>query len=116
MTHSDMHLLKCNSSPTMSLSNVVDQLHNEHSLSDSGTSEQTNLATTLVWGQKINDLQIQKCMGQKGGTNQHMGFQSTRSGILSHLNSSNQNLLLRALLNEGRGLAVNGPGLCGFYS
>jgi hypothetical protein len=63
-----------NRETTVSLSNVVlgkmlapfcnmdkyaspyNQLLNEHSLSDSGSSEQTNLTSTSVWGEEINDL------------------------------------------------------------
>jgi len=41
---------------TMRLSDVVDQLHNEDSLADSGTTEETNLTTLYVWGKKIDDL------------------------------------------------------------
>jgi hypothetical protein len=41
---------------TVCLGDVVDQLLNEHSLSDTGSSEKTNLSTTSVWGQQIDDL------------------------------------------------------------
>jgi len=41
---------------TMRLGDVVDQLHNEDSLTDSGTTEETNLTTLYVWGKKIDDL------------------------------------------------------------
>jgi peptide chain release factor 1 len=41
---------------TVSLGNVVDQLLNEHSLSDTCSSEKTNLSTTSVWGEQVDDL------------------------------------------------------------
>ena len=41
---------------TVRLGNVVNQLHDKHSLADTGTSEETNLASTLVGGQQIHDL------------------------------------------------------------
>ena len=36
--------------------NVVDELHNKHSLADTGTTEETNLTTLAVWGKEIDDL------------------------------------------------------------
>jgi len=41
---------------TMRFGDVVDQLHNEDSLADSGTTEETNLTTLYVWGKEIDDL------------------------------------------------------------
>jgi hypothetical protein len=41
---------------TVSLGNVVDQFLNEHGLSDTSSSEETNLSTTSVWGEEIDDL------------------------------------------------------------
>ena len=41
---------------TVSLGDVVNQLHDKHSLSDTGTTEETNLTTLGVWSQKINNL------------------------------------------------------------
>lgn len=40
----------------MGFGNVVDKLSNQHSLSDTGTAKQTNLSTTSIWGQQIDDL------------------------------------------------------------
>lgn len=40
---------------TMGLRNVVNQLLNEHSLSDTSTSEETNLSTTSVRGEQVDD-------------------------------------------------------------
>ena len=40
----------------MSLGNVVDKLLNQHSLTDTGTTEQTNLTTTGVGGNQVDDL------------------------------------------------------------
>jgi hypothetical protein len=63
---------------TVSLGNVVDQLLNEHSLSDTSTSEETNLSTTSVGSKEIDDL-----------------------------DTGNQNLGGGGLLGEGRGLSVD---------
>ena len=41
---------------TVCLGNVVDQLLNEHSLSDTSSSEKTNLSSTSVWGEQVDDL------------------------------------------------------------
>merc|ERR1711910_247385 len=41
---------------TMSLGNVVDQLHDKHSLADSGATEETNLASLTVGGEQVDDL------------------------------------------------------------
>jgi hypothetical protein len=40
----------------MSLGNVVDELLNEHSLSDTGTTEETNLSTTSIGSKEIDDF------------------------------------------------------------
>jgi hypothetical protein len=64
---------------TVSLGNVVDQLLNEHSLSDTGSSEKTNLSTTSVWGEQVDDL-----------------------------DTSNQDLSGCSLISEGWGIGVNG--------
>merc|ERR1711936_560336 len=41
---------------TMSLGNVVNQLHDKHSLADSGTAEETNLTSLTVGGEQVDDL------------------------------------------------------------
>lgn len=41
---------------SVSLGHVVDQLHNEHSLADTSTAEESDLATALVGGQEVNHL------------------------------------------------------------
>jgi peptide chain release factor 1 len=41
---------------TVSLGDVVDELLNEDSLADTGTTEETNLSTTSVGGEEIDDL------------------------------------------------------------
>jgi hypothetical protein len=58
----------------MLLGNVVDQLHDKHSLSDSGSSEETNLTSTSVGVKKINnldtghkDLSLGLLLGESGG-------------------------------------------------
>lgn len=41
---------------TVGLGNVVDELLNEHGLADTGTTEETNLSTTGVGGEQVDDL------------------------------------------------------------
>ena len=41
---------------TMSLSDVVNKLHDKHSLADTGTTEKTNLTSLLVRSEEIDDL------------------------------------------------------------
>mmetsp|Transcript_20599 Transcript_20599/g.62033 ORF Transcript_20599/g.62033 Transcript_20599/m.62033 type:complete len:405 (+) Transcript_20599:112-1326(+) len=41
---------------TVALSDVVNQLHNQHGLADTGTAKQTNLTTPLVGGQQVHHL------------------------------------------------------------
>lgn len=69
---------------TVSLGNVVNQLLNEHSLSDTSTSEETDLSTTSVWGEQVDDLDT--------------GDQDLSSG---------------GLVSEGRGIGVDGESLGG---
>jgi hypothetical protein len=40
---------------TVSLGDVVDQLLDKHSLSDTGTSEETDLSSTGVGGKQVDD-------------------------------------------------------------
>merc|ERR1719239_1601949 len=44
-----------NGETTVSLGNVVDQLHDKHSLADSGTAEETDLASLTVGGEQVDD-------------------------------------------------------------
>lgn len=52
--------MKLGTVPTMGLSNIVDQLHNEHSFTHSCTTEETNLSTPLVGREKIHDLCVKE--------------------------------------------------------
>jgi hypothetical protein len=47
---------------TMGLSNIVDQLHNEHSFTHSCTTEETNFSTSLVGCKKIHDLHVKETL------------------------------------------------------
>jgi hypothetical protein len=69
----------------VSLGDVVNQLHDEHGLADTGTTEKTNLTTLGVRSQKINNL-----------------------------NTSNQDILTGTLVNEGWGISVNWSELVSF--
>ena len=66
----------------MSLGDVVDELLNQDSLADTGTSEKPNLSTTGVRGKKVDNF----------------------NASLEHLSS-------RRLVNERRGLSVDGAEL-----
>jgi len=63
---------------TVSLGDVVDQLLNEHGLADTGTTEETDLSTTSVGSEQIDDL-----------------------------DTSDQNLGRGGLVSEGRRLSVD---------
>jgi hypothetical protein len=67
---------------TVGLGDVVDELLNEDSLADTGTTEETDLATTSIGGEEIDDL-----------------------------DTRDENLGGGGLLSEGRGLGVNGHAL-----
>lgn len=69
----------------MSLGDVVNQLLNEDSLSDTSTTEQTNLSTTSVGSEQIDDL-----------------------------DTSNENLSSGRLVYELRRIGVNGQTMLGF--
>lgn len=66
---------------TVGLGNVVDELLNQDSLADTGTTEETNLSTTSVGGEEVDDLD---------------------TGL--------ENLSLGRLLDETGGLGVDGAG------
>merc|ERR1719468_58898 len=66
----------------MGLGNVVNQLHNQDSLADTGTTEQTNLTTLGVGGEEVDNL-----------------------------DTSDQDLLLDAHLGELGSLSVDGAPL-----
>mmetsp|Transcript_15998 Transcript_15998/g.53610 ORF Transcript_15998/g.53610 Transcript_15998/m.53610 type:complete len:380 (-) Transcript_15998:156-1295(-) len=63
---------------TVSLSDVVDELHDKHSLADTSSSEQANLSSLGIWGKKVDDL-----------------------------DAGNKNLSLSRLLRKGRGVCVD---------
>ena len=47
---------------SVSLGNVVDQLHDKYGLADAGTTEETNLASLDIGGQQIDDLDTEMMM------------------------------------------------------
>ena len=55
LTHTSEHGVT-----TMSLSDVVNKLHNKYSLSDTGTTEKSNLTSSCIGGKKIDDLNTYK--------------------------------------------------------
>mmetsp|Transcript_407 Transcript_407/g.687 ORF Transcript_407/g.687 Transcript_407/m.687 type:complete len:217 (+) Transcript_407:1413-2063(+) len=63
----------------MTFSDVVNQLHNQHSFSDTSTTEKTNLSSLGVRGQQVNNL-----------------------------DTSDQNFIRRGQVLERRGVSVNG--------
>lgn len=67
---------------TVGLGDVVDQLLDEHSLTDTGTTEETDLTTLGVGGEQVDDLDTS----------------------LEHLGAG-------VLVNEGRGVGVDGAAL-----
>mmetsp|Transcript_2155 Transcript_2155/g.4907 ORF Transcript_2155/g.4907 Transcript_2155/m.4907 type:complete len:511 (-) Transcript_2155:15-1547(-) len=69
---------------SVGLGDVVDELHNQDSLSDSGSSEESDLSSSLVRGQKIDDL-----------------------------DTGDKHLLGGSLLDEGWGLTMDGQDVLG---
>lgn len=45
----------------MSFGNIVDQLHDQHSLADSSTTKQSDFASSLVGSKQIHHLKPQLC-------------------------------------------------------
>lgn len=68
----------------MSLSDVVNELHNQDSLADTSTAKETDLSSLGVWGKQVDDL-----------------------------NTGDENFLLDTHLNELGRLSVNGGALVG---
>lgn len=58
---------------TVSLGDVVDQLLDEDSLADTSTTEQTNLSTTGVGGEEIDDLDTSDQNFSGGGLLDELG-------------------------------------------
>ena len=79
LTHTSEHGVT-----TMGLGNVVDQFHDQHSLADTGSTKQTNLASLGIGSQQID-----------------------------HLDTSDQNLLLDTHLVKLGSLGVDGLALVG---
>mmetsp|Transcript_2542 Transcript_2542/g.6973 ORF Transcript_2542/g.6973 Transcript_2542/m.6973 type:complete len:483 (-) Transcript_2542:25-1473(-) len=69
---------------TVGLGDVVDQLHDQHSLADTGTTEETNLATLGIRRKEVNNL-----------------------------DAGHKNLSLGGLLGESGGISVDGLGHLG---
>ena len=69
---------------TVGLGDVVNELLNEDSLADTGTTEETNLSTTSVGGEQVDDL-----------------------------DTGDENLSGSGLLDKLRGVSVNGGELVG---
>lgn len=68
---------------TVSLGDVVDKLLNEHSLTDTGTTEQTNLTTTGVGSKQVDDLDTSdKDLSRGGLVNELRGVGVDRSELV----------------------------------
>jgi peptide chain release factor 1 len=69
---------------TVSLGDVVDELLNEHSLADTGTTKETNLSTTGVGSKKIDNLDTSDEDLSRGGLlNELGGFGVNRKALVS---------------------------------
>jgi hypothetical protein len=73
---------------TVSLGDVVNQLLNEHGLTDTGTTEETNLTTTSVGGKKVNNLDTSDENLSSGGLLSELGSLSVDGGILGGLDGA----------------------------
>jgi hypothetical protein len=70
---------------TVGLGDVVDKLLNEHSLADTGTTEETNLSTTGVGGKKIDDLDTSDEDLSRGGLLNELGGFGVNRAVLVRL-------------------------------
>ena len=87
---------------TMCLGNVVDQLLNKHSLSDTSASKETNLSSTSVRGQQIDDyVQVSKKKRKKPTFGEP-------SMVIFTLDTSDQNLSGGGLINKLGSVGVDG--------
>jgi hypothetical protein len=67
---------------TVGLGNVVNQLLDEHGLSDTGTTEETNLTTTGVGGKQVDDLDTSnEDFGRGGLLSKRRGLGVDRSAL-----------------------------------
>ena len=114
----------------MGLGHIVDKLHDKHSLADSGSAKEPNLASTLVGGQKVHHLHAHAAFIGAIGTVLGQGcllgetlepvvslrimpatlqeWQTrTMRAVMAHLDACHKNLLLCALINEWWSFPVN---------
>jgi hypothetical protein len=107
--------MKLNAIPTMGLSDIVDQLHNKDSFTNTCTTKKTNLSSPLVGCKKIHNLHIKEpsYYNHKEEITANellcgiLNFKGYRTIGQLYLNSSNKNLLLSGLLNKSRGFAMD---------
>jgi peptide chain release factor 1 len=86
-----------NRETTMGLGNVVNQLLNENGLTDTGTTEETNLTTTGVGGKEIDNLDTSLKNLSGGRLLSEGGGLSVDGKVLSSLNGST---LIDGLTND----------------
>ena len=55
--------------PTVALGNVVDELHDKHSLAHTSAAKEANLATTLVGSKQIHHLKCTRLLSGSCGQN-----------------------------------------------
>mmetsp|Transcript_19812 Transcript_19812/g.50669 ORF Transcript_19812/g.50669 Transcript_19812/m.50669 type:complete len:478 (-) Transcript_19812:230-1663(-) len=102
---------------TMSLSNVVDKFHDKHCLTDTGTTEETNLTTLSVGGKKIYDLDTSdkdfllcRLVGEKrrvvmnGVLCLGSDFSTLINGLSNDVNDTAKGLLAYGNLDGGAGV------------
>ena len=72
----------------MSLGDVVDKLLNEHSLADTGTTEETNLSTTSVGSDKIDNLDTGDEDLSRGGLVNELGSLGVNRAVVLRLDGT----------------------------
>jgi hypothetical protein len=93
------------------LGDVVDKLLNEHSLADTGTTEETNLSTTGVGGEKIDDLDTSDEDLSRGGLlNELGGFGVDREALVSLDGTTLVNGVTSDVHDTAKSLGADGNG------
>jgi peptide chain release factor 1 len=96
---------------TVGLGDVVDKLLNEHSLADTGTTEETNLSTTGVGGEKIDDLDTSDEDLSRGGLlNELGGFGVDREALVSLDGTTLVNGVTSDVHDTAKSLGADGNG------
>ena len=117
---------------TMSLGDVVDQFHNEDSLADSSTTEETNFTSLGVWGDQIDDLDTSfenfggtdgigkfRCVSVNGGVEIGVDWTTFIDGFTNNVDDTTECSWTDWNLDWGTGIndiLATDKSLCGVHS